>query len=549
MTQETKKNPFLIPPTKNWFEKKQRPEPMIVGDTIPEAYLNSCARLGKDFVCSCDGALGEINYAKSRVITLLIADSVKNIKAERIGIFMPSLAATDHLVFGCIMAKKVPALLNWTLGRASLAHVLKTAELSTVLTSKKVWAAMENVPKDLFEDKLIFLEDILKAGATPWGKIKAFTKSLLPVKTILKLYGHDTTKPDDTALLLFTSGSENYPKGVPLSHRNLLVNADDARVALFVKPSDSVFSILPPFHSYGLTTSLILPTICGARCVHYPNPLDYKTLVQIIDEWKPTILPGTQTFLRGIAKAAQKGQLDSVTKAVSGGERTPKELFDLYEELSPNTILREGYGVTECSPVISVGRYDAPRGEGVGVPFKHVKATIVDVETKKRLGTNQEGLICVSGPSIFQGYLDKTIASPFLEFDGATWYNTGDIGRINEKGEIIISGRLKRFVKIGGEMISLPALEQVLEEKWPPGVSGPSLALQYFEGDGNKPQIVLLTPLELDKTEVNEVLRAGGFSNLARISKVLKVDKIPLQGTGKTDFRALKEIAISLMEE
>ena len=168
MSNEQDNRSFRFMPSKKWFANENRPEPFIDGSTIPEAYLKACARLGSKYISDADAILGELDYAKSRVVTLLIADSVKNIKAERIGIFMPSLAATDHLLVGCIMAKKVPVPLNWTLGRKSLEHVLKSAELTTILTSKKVWSRMDNVPKDLFEDKLLFLEDILKAGATPW---------------------------------------------------------------------------------------------------------------------------------------------------------------------------------------------------------------------------------------------------------------------------------------------------------------------------------------------------------------------------------------------
>ena len=548
MSNEKDSTSFRFMPSKKWFANENRPEPFIDGKTIPEAYLKACARLGSKYISDAEAILGELDYAKSRVVTLLIADSVKSIKAERIGIFMPSLAATDHLLIGCIMAGKVPVPLNWTLGRKSLEHVLKSAELTTILTSKKVWSRMDNVPKDLFEDKLMFLEDILKAGATPWGKLKAFVKSLLPVNTILSLYGRKDVKEDDVALILFTSGSENLPKGVPLTHKNLLINSGDSAEALLANSQDSIFSILPPFHSYGLTTSVVLPMVAGVRTVHYPNPLDYKNLAQMLEDWKMTILPATPTFLKGIIKAGRPEQLQYVLKIVSGGERTPQEVFDGYEKICPQARLREGYGVTECSPVIAVGDYKAPRTVGVGKPFTHVEAAIVSLETGEKLSAMQEGIICVTGPSVFGGYLDRSLKSPFLEFDGKTWYNTGDIGYLTEEGVIVISGRLKRFVKIGGEMISLPALEQILEAKWPSNAMGPSLALQYFEGDG-KPFIVMLTTQDIDKTEVNNALKEGGFSNLARISQVLKVEKIPLQGTGKTDFRALKEMAESLLNQ
>ncbi|MBO7435627.1 AMP-binding protein, partial [bacterium] len=282
--------------------------------------------------------------------------------------------------------------------------------------------------------------------------------------------------------------------------------------------------------------------------VHYPNPLDYKNLAQMLEDWKMTILPATPTVLKGILKAGRPEQLQFVLKVVSGGERTPQEVFEGYEKTCPQARLREGYGVTECSPVIAVGDYTAPRTVGVGKPFRHVEAAIVSLDTGEKLSAMQEGIICVTGPSIFSGYLDKELKSPFLEFDGKTWYNTGDLGYLTEEGVIVISGRLKRFVKIGGEMISLPALEQILEAKWPSNAMGPSLALQYFEGDG-KPFIVMLTTQDIDKTEVNNALKEGGFSNLARISQVLKVEKIPLQGTGKTDFRALKEMAESLLNQ
>jgi len=306
---------------------------------------------------------------------------------------------------------------------------------------------------------------------------------------------------------------------------------------------DVLYGFLPPFHSFGFTVTTTLPMVSGLKCAFFPNPNESRRIAYGCARWRVSIMAGTPTFLRGILNAAPGKVFETLRVLVSGAEKAPPELFSQVAQLGHNAQLLEGYGITECSPVVSVGRLNEPH-LGVGRPLRDVEILVVNPQDLRPRDRGESGLILISGPNVFPGYLGDA-PSPFVEVDGKRWYNSGDIGFMQEQN-LVIAGRLKRFIKIAGEMISLPAIEEALSTHWPSSGSEPVLAVHAQEpADGSRPAIFLFTTLQIDRSEANQVLKDTGLPALARIGKVLQIETMPLLGSGKVDLRALAQMASS----
>jgi long-chain-fatty-acid--[acyl-carrier-protein] ligase len=305
--------------------------------------------------------------------------------------------------------------------------------------------------------------------------------------------------------------------------------------------TDRIIGFLPPFHSFGLTVTVLLPLLGGAQVVYYPNPTEADALAKIIEAYKVTILVGTPTFVAGIVRVAADKQLDSLRFAVTGAEKCSQALYDALRAKCKKAVILEGYGVTECSPIISLNDENDPKPFSIGKILPDFENLLIHPETQKPLALPATGLLLVRGPSVFSGYLNFAGKSPFIEIDGKSWYNTGDLVCIDQDGLVTFQGRLKRFVKMGGEMISLPAIESILEAAFvPDSEKGPQLAVEA--PDSENPEIVLFTSLDIDRENANLQIRKAGLSGLHSIRRVVKLDEIPLLGTGKTDYRALKQL-------
>jgi long-chain-fatty-acid--[acyl-carrier-protein] ligase len=341
-------------------------------------------------------------------------------------------------------------------------------------------------------------------------------------------------------VILFTSGSESLPKAVPLSHANLLSNLRDVLQTIQIRRDDSMLGMLPPFHSFGLTITMLAPLCAGLRVVHYPNPTEGPVLARLTARWRPSMVLGTPTFLAGIARAAGAGELASVRLAVTGAEKCSEQVYALVAERCPGAKIIEGYGITECSPIVSANNDVAPQPFTIGRVLPSLRHVIVNEDTGKPVLPGEAGMLLVSGPSVFAGYLGQEGNGPFVESDGARWYRTGDLVAERADGCLVFKGRRKRFVKLGGEMVSLPAIEEVLVAAFsPPDQDEPCLALETA-GDDGAPELVLFTTLELDRATVNDRIRGAGLSGLHNIRRVVRVQAIPVLGTGKTDYRALR---------
>jgi long-chain-fatty-acid--[acyl-carrier-protein] ligase len=303
-----------------------------------------------------------------------------------------------------------------------------------------------------------------------------------------------------------------------------------------------LYGILPPFHSFGFSVAGLFPLLSGIKVAFYPDPTDSFALAEGLSRWKISIFCAAPSFIKGLFHAAKQEQLKSVRLFVSGAEKAPEPLFEKAKTISQNCKLVEGYGITECSPILSINRPNMPP-KGVGRLLPEIELVTIHPETLQLLPKGSDGEICVRGPNVFRGYLGNP-RSPFIELEGKQWYRTGDLGHLDIDGSLILSGRLKRFTKIGGEMISLGAVEEVIvkhlvaEKRISPNIN--SIAVCADEREEGKPRLVLFTTIAIEKEEANQILSQAGFSNLVKISIVKNIDEIPLMGAGKTDYRNLQ---------
>lgn len=524
--------------SKDWHNTIDSELNLGEGDTILEAFLSKVKEHPNKILFG-DMRLGTMTYKQAKLKALVLAQYIKERPDKYIGILMPSTGVTLLLILACYMAGKVPVMINWTVGKAHLKFVKKALNLKQILTS---WAFIErlaNVDLEPVEDDLVMLED-LRNNLPLKDKLKGLALSKLPHKKLLSSIGK--VSGDDHAVVLFTSGTESNPKGVPLTHKNILSDLRGSIPSIQFTDTDILISFLPPFHSFGFTVTTILPTLLGLRTVYYPDPTDSPRIARALSKWDVTILCGAPSFLKNILKAGE-GRPLKLRMCVTGAEKAPQELFSMMDNHYPGCKIIEGYGITECAPILTLNR-PHKKLKGVGQPVDGVDVQIIHPETHEKIDIGQQGLICVRGPNIFSGYLNKELDSPFLTIDGdSSWYNTGDIGYIDRDNYLTISGRLKRFIKVGGEMISLTAIESALERQIAPQNTpdeGPPLAVIAEEMPGERPKVSLVTTFKTDLEEVNNGLRREGFSNIVRVSEHVQIDEIPLLGTGKVCYRALK---------
>ncbi len=475
-------------------------------------------------------------FLKTAVVSQLIR---RKVKGKYVGIMLPALQSTTLLIAASYMAGKIPVMLNWTVGHKILSYCADLTGIEVIITAGSFYEKVkEQIPQDV-ADKLMFLEkevEKLSLGIKLRGLLKAkFPKLLI------------NTKLDDTAVILFTSGSETNPKAVPLTHKNLISDLWGALHIFNIRHNSIFLSFLPPFHSFGFTVLSVLPLITSFKIAYTPNPTDVAEVVRVIRHTRATHIMVTPTFLKMIMANANKYDLRSIELVISGAESLPKATKEHFEMMTQGkALIIEGYGITECSPIVSLNPMDKQKTGSVGTFIKGLDYRFIHPETLEQLENGSEGMIVVSGDSVFEGYLDKNIESPFMEIDGKRFYKTGDLGYIDDEGYIFLTGRLKRFLKIGGEMISMPMLEKILLNKF-----GESerlvLAVEGTENEG-EPVLGVITVKDLSLDEINNELKDNGISGLARISMLIKTDEIPLLGSGKTDYKILRKMIIDRLK-
>ena len=528
------------PPPAAWFAPPTGdPDLRILGETVPAAIVRRVVRNPRD-IFAADDTSGVLTYERMLVGAAVLAARFRPLPGDHVGLLLPASAAGLISLLALHLAGKIPVILNWTTGPGNMAHAVKLLGVTRVVTSKKfVDRAQVAVPGADF----LFLEDV-RAGVgrvEPVRRMLAF--KLFPARTARRLLAGAQTDPHQPAVVLFTSGSEKAPKAVPLTHANVISDLRAALPLLGMDRSQSALVFLPLFHSFGHTVTGLLPVFGGLKSVYHPDPTDAAGLVRKTALYKPTATAVTPTFLGYLFDRAKPGDLDSLQVLVVGAEKCPDAIFERAKRLAPNAVVMEGYGVTECSPVVAVNPRAEPKPGTIGRPLLGVDVCVTDLDTGAVLPRGQRGMLHVAGPNVFPGYLGATGEAPFREIGGRRWYVTGDLADFGEDGYLRFHGRLKRFLKAGGEMISLPALEEPFAKKYPPTDAGPRAAVEGVEVPGGR-RVVLFTTEDISVRDANAVLLAEGFRGVMRVDEVRKVAAIPVLGTGKTDYKVLRaEIA------
>lgn len=468
----------------------------------------------------------KVSYAKALIGSLVLAKRFKKYREGFIGVMIPTSAGSHLSTLGVVMAGKVPVMINYSTGAAeNCRYARQKCGFKTIITSR---ALLERIKCEVVPG-MIFLEDIM-AGVSNREKAAAALKSKLPAGLIIKSL--PKAGVDDVVVILFTSGSEKEPKAVQLTHRNLTANIRDLETVGKVGSSDIIMSILPLFHVYGYTGNFWLPLVLGMTSVTYANPLDYKTIPCITREEQATIIAATPIFLAGYLRKSAPGDFASIRLMIAGADKTPKWLIDAYREKHNINVL-EGYGCTETSPVISVNYPGAYRPGSVGKPLPSVKVKITDLNTDRELAAGREGKILVKGDMVMKGYFDDLEETSLRIRDG--WYETGDMGFLDEDGYLWHKGRLKRFVKIGGEMVSLLRTEIELEEILPRGI----ICCVVEVPDSLKgARIVAAVTGKIDKKKLIKQL-AKKLPAIALPKEFMVFAELPKMGSGKVDFRTL----------
>lgn len=473
-------------------------------------------------------------FLKSFVLGSLINKALPD--DERVGVMIPTSSACAYTFYGLQAYGKVPAMINFTAGPKAVVSTCQTVGIKHVVTAHKVvqMAKLENLVAELEKNeiKVVYLED-LKSSLTLSDKLRGMLGALFP-DYIYKKTSKGKVSPRDTAVILFTSGSEGLPKAVFLSHYNLLSNCYQVPCRFDVYQNDVFLNCLPMFHCFGLVAGTILPMILGVKTFLYPTPLHYRIIPEIAASIRATIFFATDTFLSAYAKCANPYDFNSLRVVAGGAEKIREETRTVWQEKF-GVRLFEGYGATECSPFISVNTFLFQKKNSVGRLLPGIECRVKKVD-----GIAEGGELYVKGPNIMQGYMRHTNPG-VLEPPKDGWYDTGDIVNVDEDGFITIKGRSKRFAKIGGEMVSLMAVEQTIAKKWPEAVLG----AVNLPDDRKGEKIILITN---DKTITKDALigvfKDAGVTELGLPSLIICTEKPPLLGTGKFDYLTAKEIAI-----
>ncbi len=476
----------------------------------------------------------KISYADIVMRSFILGDLMaKNTqKGEYVGILLPTMINSMICFFGLQAFGRIPAMLNFSIGSRRLKATCVLANVKTVYTSHAfiAQAKMEELIEALLElnIKMIYLEDYRKT-MTGFDKIKGFLRGYFSRWFVL----HEKINSKDPAVILFTSGSEGLPKGVVLSHRNLLANTAQMSTRINFATNDFLFNALPIFHCFGLTAGMLLPIMHGFSVFFYPSPLHYRLIPEWVGKTKATIFLATDTFLKGYAHYANLENFDTVRCVFAGAEKVKEETIKKWEG-SLNTFIFEGYGVTEAAPVIAVNNAQQRKIGSVGCLMPKIQYRL---EAFENLDLKQGGRLWISGPNVMLGYLQADNPNVIVPLtDG--WYDTGDIASVDEEGYLTLLGRARRFAKIGGEMVSFSVVENAIATLWPQHLHAVLSVVDDKKGE----QLVLLTDCPEAKREaLVHCMNTHGYSELFIPKKIQVLSEIPVLGTGKIDYAALEK--------
>lgn len=510
-------------------------DPADAHRSVFDALVAARAEFGGDSLAVVDGDDRALTYDEIIRASFALGSSLKKgtLAKECVGVMLPTGAAATLAFLALTAMGRVPTMMNFTTGLAGMKSALRTARVKKLVTARKLIevAGLQDLIAGLDGIDIVYLEDVRKSLSLG-DKLTAVAGKLVPRLLAAR------PDPSDLAVILFTSGTEGEPKGVALSHVNLLSNVFQVRAHIDIFADDVLFNPLPVFHCFGLTVGTLTPLLLGIKVVCHPSPLQPREIVRRIKRYGATILLSTDTFINQYARVADDTDLVSLRLSVCGAERLRDETRAFVRKKCGIALL-EGYGVTEASPVIAANQVEANHPGTVGRLMPAVEARLEPVE-----GIPGAGELYVKGPNVMMGYI-KPDAPGVIAPPEDGWYNTGDVVSIDEDGFISIRGRLKRFAKIGGETVSLAVVENIAAALWPENAHAAVAVPDGKKGE----QIVLVT----DAPEARRVDLIGwaqnhGVSELSVPRRVLAVAVIPALATGKTDYVAVQKLAIAQVE-
>lgn len=495
------------------------------------AFLDAAKTHGSDKQVIIDGDGRKFIYKDLlRASFALSAPIKKHTRGdENVGILLPTGAGAVIAFLSIHAAGRVPAMLNFTAGIKNLKAAADTAPFDTIVTAHKFIeiAGLQKLMGQLSEfATILYLEDLQKEIGIG-AKLRAVLGPLLPSLFVPK------PDPDDTGVILFTSGTEGNPKGVVLTHANILANVEQIEQHVELEDDDIIFNPLPTFHCYGLTAGTLWPLFSGRKVVLHPSPLQTKTIAKRISKTQATVIFATDTFLQQYMRASSEDGLKSLRIAVCGAERVREETRKTAEQRFDMEVL-EGYGVTECAPVLAANQPGDIQAGTIGKMLPGIEARLEPVE-----GLDEGGQLWVRGPNIMKGYISPDNPGQLVPLEGG-WHDTGDVVSINDDGHYVIRGRIKRFAKIGGEMVSLMVVENCASAVWPEHMHAAAIVPDPKRGE----QIVLVTEApDAARRELLTWAQTHGVPEISVPKKIISVKALPVLGTGKLDYVSITKLA------
>lgn len=477
-----------------------------------------------------------IPYSKALIASLILAEKFQKYEKGFIGIMIPTSAGCSLAMLGVLMSGRVPVMINYSTGAAqNVEYAQRKCAFTTIVTSK---ALVEKINCRVMPG-MVFIEDIM-ASITITEKLAAALKSKLPYPLLQRAVHNGDDH--DASVILFTSGSEKEPRAVELSHRNIMSNLEGIRKMFKFTVDDVMMANLPFFHVFGLTVNHWLPLLTGVKVVPYANPLEFRKICDIVKEEKVTFLVGTPSFLWGYLKKSEPGDFASVRIMLSGADKCPDALRKGFKE-KHNIVLLEGYGATETSPVITANTHDRNRPGSVGWVCPGVKVRVEQYETGDECRPGDVGKILVKGENVMKGYFDDFEETSYHLRHG--WYDTGDMGMMDKDGFLWHVGRLKRFMKVGGEMVSLVRVEDVLEKNLPDDVA---CCIVEIPDALKGAKIVAAVTKKIDEKAVLKKM-SEELPNIALPKLFVVIEEFPKMGSGKIDFRSVTAMVREMVQK
>ncbi|HEV2494908.1 MAG TPA: AMP-binding protein [Terriglobia bacterium] len=522
--------------------------------TLPRLFLDTARRNWRRFAMA-DSTGRRLSFGEALVgamlLRRLVLDECPSARDERmIGLLLPPSVPTALLNAGIGMAGRVPVNLNYTSSLESLEISVRRCGMRSIFTSRKL-AEHASLPETLGGARLVMMEDFAQAMPRAHKAFYWAVARLLPRSILARWLIPRGLSFQSLATVIFSSGSVGAPKGVMLSHQNIISNIEAVQQAIHVTRSDCILGILPVFHAFGFTVGLWLPLVSGFSVVFHSDPREARTIAKLCRKYRATILVTTPTFAWEYVRRLAREDFASLRLAIVGAEKMTLELARAFKEKFGHE-LYQGYGSTELSPVVSVETPDDFEGAGlgpgsrrdtVGRPIPGVAARVVDLQTGSDSAPGAEGMLLIRGPSVMMGYLDDPARTrEVIRDDG--WYVTGDLARLDADGFITITDRLTRFSKIGGEMVPHAQVEEALQKAL--GTAQPRFVVAGIPDEQRGERLVVLhTELDLS---VDELLRRLRDSSLPRLwlpkrENFFRVDTLPVLGSGKLDLKSVKDLA------